>query len=40
MGNDNRFTPPRGRIYEFALNHVLMLQDPMEAFRLEERFLG
>ena len=25
----------RGAIYEFALNHVLTLDDPMEAFRLE-----
>ena len=26
---------PRGQIYEFALNHVLELQDPMQAFSLE-----
>ena len=25
----------RGPLYEFALNHVMELQDPMEAFRLE-----
>jgi hypothetical protein len=32
------FSPPEmhmGQIYEFALNHVLELDDPMEAFRLE-----
>lgn len=26
---------PRGAIYEFALNHVMTLNEPMEAFRLE-----
>lgn len=31
---------PRGLIYEFALNHVLELADPMEAFRLEVHDLG
>ncbi|MEX0286270.1 MAG: acyclic terpene utilization AtuA family protein [Paracoccaceae bacterium] len=37
------FSPPemhRGQIYEFALNHVLHLDDPMEAFRLEVHNLG
>ncbi|MEM8591961.1 MAG: acyclic terpene utilization AtuA family protein [Pseudomonadota bacterium] len=32
------FSPPempRGEVYEFCLNHVLELSDPMEAFRLE-----
>ena len=32
------FSPPEmhmGQVYEFALNHVLELDDPMEAFRLE-----
>jgi hypothetical protein len=32
------FSPPEmhhGQVYEFALNHVLHLDDPMEAFRLE-----
>ena len=31
------FSPPemaRGQIYEFCLNHVLTLDDPMEAFTL------
>ncbi len=31
---------PRGQIYEFALNHVMALDDPMEAFRLEVIDLG
>ena len=31
---------PRGRIYEFALNHVMTLNDPMEAFRLEVHNIG
>ncbi|WP_254694086.1 acyclic terpene utilization AtuA family protein [Sulfitobacter sp. SK012] len=26
---------PRGQVYEFALNHVLTLEDPMQAFSLE-----
>lgn len=30
----------RGEIYEFCLNHVLPLADPMQAFRLEVRQLG
>ncbi|MDJ0825883.1 MAG: acyclic terpene utilization AtuA family protein [Rhodobacter sp.] len=30
----------RGEIYEFALNHVMQLDDPMEAFRLEVHELG
>lgn len=30
----------RGPAYEFCLNHVLTLDDPMEAFRLEVRELG
>lgn len=37
------FSPPempRGQIYEFALNHVLHLNDPMEAFRLEVHEIG
>ncbi len=32
------FSPPemaRGEVYEFCLNHVLELKEPMEAFRLE-----
>ena len=32
------FSPPemqRGAAYEFCLNHVLTLQSPMDAFRLE-----
>ena len=32
------FSPPempRGQVYQFALNHVLTLDDPMDAFRLE-----
>ena len=31
---------PRGQIFEFALNHVMMLDDPMEAFRLEVHDIG
>lgn len=31
---------PRGQIYEFALNHVMTLNDPMEAFRLEVHNIG
>ena len=31
---------PRGLIYEFALNHVLQLADPMDAFRLEVQDIG
>lgn len=37
------FSPPempRGEIYEFCLNHVLTLDDPMEAFRLSVEELG
>ena len=37
------FSPPempRGEIYEFCLNHVLALADPMEAFRLELLEIG
>lgn len=37
------FSPPelpRGPIYEFGLNHVLHLSDPMEAFSLEVHSLG
>lgn len=37
------FSPPelpRGPIYEFALNHVLHLSDPMEAFSLEVHSFG
>ena len=30
----------RGEIYEFCLNHVMTLDDPMEAFRLEVRDVG
>jgi len=30
----------RGAIYEFALNHVMHLTDPMEAFRLDVRQIG
>jgi len=26
---------PRGAVYEFALHHVLTLDDPMQAFTLE-----
>jgi len=31
---------PRGPIYEFCLNHVLTVGDPMDAFRLEVHQLG
>lgn len=31
---------PRGQIYEFALNHVMTLTDPMDAFRLEVHDIG
>ena len=31
---------PRGPIYEFCLNHVLTLGDPMEAFQLEVHSIG
>lgn len=37
------FSPPEmhhGQVYEFALNHVLHLSDPMEAFRLEVMDFG
>jgi hypothetical protein len=30
----------RGEIFEFCLNHVMTLQDPMQAFRLEVRQIG
>lgn len=30
----------RGEIYEFCLNHVMTLADPMDAFRLEVRQIG
>ncbi len=30
----------RGPLYEFTLNHVMPLSDPMEAFRLETEVLG
>ncbi len=30
----------RGALYEFALNHVMVLTDPMEAFRLEVSEVG
>ena len=30
----------RGNLYEFCLNHVVTLKDPMEAFRLEHRKVG
>ena len=33
-------TTDRGALYEFALNHVLALEDPMEAFRLELEEIG
>ena len=26
---------PRGPLYEFCINHVMVLDDPMDAFRLE-----
>ena len=31
---------PRGPVYEFALNHVLHLENPMDAFRLEVFDIG
>ena len=37
------FSPPemaRGAVYEFCLNHVLDLADPMDAFRLETEVIG
>lgn len=37
------FSPPemeRGQAYEFALNHVMALDDPMEAFSLKVQQLG
>ena len=37
------FSPPEmahGVVYEFALNHVLHLDDPMSAFRLEVIDIG
>jgi hypothetical protein len=30
----------RGAVYEFALNHVLELNEPMQAFRLEVSKVG
>ncbi len=30
----------RGEVFEFCLNHVMELSDPMEAFRLEVRYIG
>jgi len=33
-------TTDRGALYEFALNHVLALDDPMAAFRLELEEIG
>jgi hypothetical protein len=36
-------SPPemnRGQIYEFSLNHVLELDDPMDAFKLEVHEIG
>ncbi|GAB4240408.1 MAG: hypothetical protein Tsb0032_43940 [Kiloniellaceae bacterium] len=33
-------TTDRGALYEFALNHVLALAEPMEAFRLEVEEVG
>ena len=33
-------TTDRGALYEFALNHVLALEDPMSAFRLELEEVG
>ncbi len=30
----------RGELYEFCLNHVMELRDPMDAFRLEVREIG
>ncbi|WP_275393202.1 acyclic terpene utilization AtuA family protein [Aliiroseovarius sp. Z3] len=37
------FSPPempRGAVYEFCLNHVLILDDPMQAFRLTVEEIG
>lgn len=37
------FSPPempRGAVYEFCLNHVLALNDPMDAFRLSTEEIG
>ena len=37
------FSPPelpRGQVFEFALNHVLTLDHPMEAFRLDVHTVG
>ena len=37
------FSPPemdRGALYEFRLNHVLRLEDPMAAFVLETHEIG
>ena len=31
---------PRGKTYEFTLNHVLTLDDPMDAFTLEVLDIG
>ena len=31
---------PRGPVYEFCINHVLELDDPMDAFRLEVQTFG
>ena len=31
---------PRGALYEFALNHVMALDDPMAAFRLQTDEVG
>jgi hypothetical protein len=33
-------TTDRGALYEFALNHVMRLDNPMDAFRLEVETLG
>ncbi|SIS72264.1 acyclic terpene utilization AtuA family protein [Paracoccus saliphilus] len=33
-------TTDRGPLYEFALNHVMRLKDPMEAFRIELSQIG
>lgn len=30
----------RGAVYEFALNHLMVLENPMEAFRLDVREVG
>ena len=37
------FSPPempRGAVYEFCLNHVLALDDPMDVFRLSIEEIG